>query len=57
MRYRDHRTYDHRLRELVYRTLDTSAVAHLSIPRSTLEDQLRRASRHVATLDEVASLL
>ena len=52
MRARDRRTYDHRLRELVFRTQDTSVVAHLAIPRSTLDDWLRHPPRPVVTLDE-----
>ncbi|MBK9386622.1 MAG: hypothetical protein IPN34_17555 [Planctomycetes bacterium] len=53
MSTRDRRTYDHRLRELVWRTQDTSSVACLSIPRSTLDDWLRCPPNPVVTLDEL----
>lgn len=53
MSTRDRLTYDHRLRELVWRTQDTSSVARLSIPRSTLDDWLRCPPTPLVTLDEL----
>lgn len=51
MTSRDRRTYDHRLRELVWRTQNTAGVAHLSIPHSTLDDWQRTPPTPVVTMD------
>ena len=51
MNGRDRRTYNHRLRELVWKSQDTTVAAGLAIPKSTLDDWLRTPPRPVVTIE------
>jgi glutamyl-tRNA reductase len=45
------KTYDHRLRELVYTTQDVSLALDLGVPRSTAYGWIRNEPPEVVTLD------
>ena len=52
---RGHRSYDHRLRELVRETRDPSIAIDLGVPRSTARGWLEGRPKPVVTLDVLDS--